>query len=331
MSDHSAATQSSVALSSTFPLVLGGNVFGWTADRDATFEVLDRFMAEGGTHIDTSDSYMAAIPGLHGGESETLIGQWMASRQSRGDVFLATKVGSLMPYTGLSRRSITAAVDDSLRRLQTDYIDLYWAHRDDETVSQEETARAFDSLVLAGKVRHLGASNFSGARVTSLIETARALGCSAIEAVQPEYNLMEREGFETDQEPSLKRFGLQAWTYHSLAAGFLTGKYRNGQHSDQAVRADRARAYAGPRGDRVLDAATTISERDPDRTIAAVALAWLAAQPSVMAPIASARSLEQLTALLPVKKIILDADELDLLNRASTHRIASTQQDEHEI
>jgi aryl-alcohol dehydrogenase-like predicted oxidoreductase len=293
-------------------LCLGGNVFGWTADRDTSFAVLDDFVEAGGNFIDTSDSYMWRIPGNSGGESETIIGEWTAARGNRDRVVIATKVSSLPARPGLSAANIAAAVEDSLRRLRTDRIDLYYAHRDDPDVAQEETLDAFDALVRAGKVRALGASNFSAARLRSALEISARDGLASYVALQPHYNLLERAEFETELAPVLAAEGLSCLPYYGLAKGFLTGKYRPGTEID-SVRADGARAYLDDRGLRTLAVLDEIAagHRVP---AAAVALAWLADQQTVAAPIASARTREQLADLLPVLDLHLTSDELRLLS-----------------
>ncbi len=290
-------------------LCLGANVFGWTADRDTSFAVLDGYAAAGGNFLDTSDSYMWRAPGNSGGESETIIGEWLAARGNRDDMVIATKVGSLPTRPGLSAANIAAACEDSLRRLQTDRIDLYWSHRDDPDTPQEETAAAYDALVRAGKVRSLGASNFSPARLASALPTTPYV------ALQPHYNLMERAEFESTLAPLLAGTGIACVPYYGLAKGFLTGKYRPG--GDVAsVRAEGARAYLDERGLRVLAALDEISAA---RGVppGAVALAWLAEQPTVASPIASARTPEQLDGLLPVLDLELSAGELAALSEAS--------------
>jgi aryl-alcohol dehydrogenase-like predicted oxidoreductase len=290
-------------------LCLGANVFGWTADRDTSFAILDGYAAAGGNFLDTADSYMWRVPGNSGGESETIIGEWLAARGNRDGMIVATKVGSLPTRLGLSAANIAAACEDSLRRLRTDRIDLYWAHKDDPDTPQEETAAAFDALVRAGKVRALGASNFSPERLTS------ALATTPYVAVQPHYNLMERTEYESTLAPLLAGTPIACVPYYGLAKGFLTGKYRPG--ADVAsVRAEGALAYLDERGLRVLAALDEISAA---RSVppGAVALAWLAAQPTVAAPIASARTSEQLDGLLPVLDLELSAAELTALSEAS--------------
>lgn len=300
---------------SRLPLVLGGNVFGWTADRTESFAVLDAFVEAGGSLIDTADVYSAWADGNSGGESETIIGEWLASRGQRDRVFIGTKVGALKGLDDLSQTTIAAAVEDSLRRLNTDYLDLYWAHRDDDDTPQEETVAAFDSLVRAGKVRYLGASNFSPERLESSLKIADATGSARFEVVQPYYNLLDHAEFESGLGPVAATHGLATLPYQGLASGFLTGKYRRGAEVDSA-RARRAASYATDRGYHVLDLLTDVAatHRVP---VAAVALAWLSAQPTVLAPIASARTTDQLAELIAVKDLVLGADELAALREAA--------------
>jgi aryl-alcohol dehydrogenase-like predicted oxidoreductase len=296
-------------------LCLGGNVFGWTADRDRSFAVLDAYVAAGGNFIDTSDSYFWRAPGNSGGESETIIGEWMASRRNRDQVVIATKVGSWPQRPGLSAANIEVAVEDSLRRLQTDHIDLYYAHRDDPNTAQEETADAFDGLVRAGKVRAIGASNFTAERLRSALEISARDGLAAYVAIQPHYNLMERAEYETALAPLVADVGLSCMPYYGLAKGFLTGKYRPATQVDSA-RAEGAMAYLDDRGQRVLAVLDEIAAGH-EVPVAAVALAWLADQPTVTSPIASARTPEQLAELLPVLDVRLTADEVRLLSHVS--------------
>lgn len=298
-------------------LCLGGNVFGWTADRETSFAVLDAFVAAGGTFVDTADSYMWRIPGNSGGESETIIGEWLAARGNRDRLVIATKVGSWPARKGLSSQNIKAAVEDSLRRLRTDRIDLYYAHRDDPDIPQQETLEAFDALVREGKVRQLGASNFSAARLRSALEISARQGLAAYTALQPHYNLMERTEFESTLAPVLASSGLVCMPYYALAKGFLTGKYRTGGPAVASARAEGAAAYlADPRAGAVLAALDEVAAAHRVAP-AAVALAWLAAQPTVAAPIASARTVEQLTDLLPVLTLELNPAELARLSSVS--------------
>jgi aryl-alcohol dehydrogenase-like predicted oxidoreductase len=310
-------------------LCLGGNVFGWTADRDASFAVLDAFTAAGGNFVDTADSYMWRIPGKSGGESETIIGDWLTARGNRDDVVVATKVGSWPARKGLSAANIAAACDDSLRRLRTDHIDLYYAHRDDPDTAQEETLDAFDALVRAGKVRAVAASNFSADRLRSALEISARDGLTSYVALQPHYNLVERAEFETALQPLLQAEGLSCLPYYALAKGFLTGKYRDTAGSrpfgtgaseertaNDSPRAEGARAYLDDRGRAVLAVLDEIAAGH-EVPVPAVALAWLAAQPTVAAPIASARTPEQLADLLPVLDLELTDDEVRLLSQVS--------------
>lgn len=289
-------------------LVLGGNVFGWTADERESFEVLDAFVAAGGRSIDTADVYSSWAPGNSGGESETIIGRWVASRGNRDQVTIATKVYSLESRPGLSAANIAAAVDDSLRRLQSDYIDLYYAHRDDETVPQEEYLAAFDDLVKSGKVREVGASNFTPERLRSADALAHANGFTPFTVAQDRWSLVER-GIEQEQVPVLEELGLVELPYSSLASGFLTGKYRPGQDVD-SVRSGTAKAYLEKPYS--ADLLTALDEIAAARgvSVTAVSLAWLRVQPTVGAPIASARTVEQLPALVESMTLELSDDEV---------------------
>ena len=298
-------------------LCLGGNVFGWTADEKTSFAVLDAFVDGGGNFVDTSDSYFWRKPGNEGGESETIIGDWFAARGRRDDVVLATKCGSWPRLKGLSAANIAAACDDSLRRLRTDHIDLYYAHRDDPDVPQEETADAFDALVKAGKVRAVAASNFTAERLRSALEISARDGLASYVALQPHYNLMERAEFETSLQPLLASEGLASVPYYGLASGFLTGKYRSAGDQAGTERAESAAKYLDDRGRAVLAVLDEIAAGH-GVPVAAVALAWLAAQPTVVAPIASARTPEQLADLLPVLDLALTDDELRLLSHVSS-------------
>lgn len=294
------------------PIVLGGNVFGWTADRDQGFAVLDAFHAAGGRAIDTADVYPAWVPGNSGGESEEIIGEWIESRGVRDDIVLATKVFSLETRPGLSAANIAAAVDDSLRRLRTDHIDLYYAHRDDADIPQEEYVAAFDALVTSGKIREVGASNFSPARLVSALEVAKAGGYTPFTVAQDQWNLVERD-IELETVPVLAEHGIVELPYYSLASGFLTGKYRPGATVDSA-RAEGAGAYLGDeRNVRLLDALDQIAAAHA-ASVTAVSLAWLAAQPVVGAPIASARTPQHLDALFESARLELTADELAALS-----------------
>ncbi|MBP2475685.1 aryl-alcohol dehydrogenase-like predicted oxidoreductase [Crossiella equi] len=301
-----------------FPLCLGGNVFGWTADEQQSFTVLDAFTAAGGNFIDTADVYSAWGEGNSGGESETIIGRWLARRGRRDDVVIATKVGQLPSAKGLSAASIRKGAEDSLRRLGTDHIDLYYAHIDDTSVPLEETLGAFDALVREGKVRHLAASNYSTDRLAEALEISKRENLATYVALQPEYSLVERGGYEGKLAALVAIEGLSAVPYWGLAKGFLTGKYRPGVQVESA-RAQAAGAYLDERGLRVLAALDEVSAAHADAPLASVALAWLAAQPTVAAPIASARTVEQLAEILPAATLELTEDELGLLTKASAN------------
>ncbi|WAL96395.1 aldo/keto reductase [Streptomyces sp. Je 1-369] len=299
-----------------FPLSLGGNVFGWTADRAASFAVLDAYTAAGGNFIDTADAYSAWVDGNKGGESETLIGEWLAGRGNRSDVVVATKVGSHPDYKGLSAATIKGGADASLRRLGTDYIDLYYTHFDDTSVPVEEIIGALDELVRAGKVRAIAASNISPERLQESLDVSDREGLARYVALQPHYNLVSRDTYEGPLQEVASRSGLAAVPYFGLAAGFLTGKYRAGAHVESA-RSSGVEAYVGTeRGDRVLAALDEIAQ-EHGAQVPTVALAWLAAQPTVAAPIASARTVEQLPALLAVADLELTEAEVAALNAAS--------------
>jgi aryl-alcohol dehydrogenase-like predicted oxidoreductase len=300
---------------SELPLVLGGNVFGWSADTQHSFEVLDAFVAAGGTQIDTADSYMRSAPGNKGGESETIIGEWLAARGNRDRIFLATKVGSLPPFDNLRAATITEEVENSLRRLQTDHIDLYWAHKDDPAAPQDETLAAFDALVTAGKVRYLGASNFSAERLQSALDIADSRSLTRYVAVQPHYNLLEHREWEQGAGTVALANELATWPYFGLASGFLTGKYRRGSEVD-SVRSGSVARYFDERGYRVLDALDAVAAGH-GVSVSAVALRWLAQQPGVLAPIASARTTGQLADLVQVGSFELDQQELDSLRAAA--------------
>ena len=292
-----------------FRLCLGGNVFGWTADESESFAVLDAYAAAGGNFIDTADTYTRPSMGV----SETIIGRWMAARGNRDDIVLATKVGS---DGGLSAKNIREHVEGSLRRLQTDRIDLYYAHKDDLDTPVAETLRAFDELVRAGKVRHIAASNLSAERLVESLEVSWREGLAEYVALQPHYNLVERERYEREYAPVVAEHSLATLPYYALAKGFLTGKYRVDAAAVDSPRAEGARAYLDERGLAVLAALDEIAA-ERAASPAAVALAWLSAQPGVAAPIASARSVDQLEALLPAVGLKLTDDELARLDAAS--------------
>ncbi|MFD8655536.1 aldo/keto reductase [Streptomyces mirabilis] len=299
-----------------FPLSLGGNVFGWTADEAQSFAVLDAYTAGGGNFVDTADGYSAWIAGHTGGESETIIGKWFAARGNRSDVVLATKVSTHPEYKGLSPANIKAAADASLRRLGTDYIDLYYTHFDDTSVPVEEIIGALDELVRAGKVREIAASNISAERLAESVEFSDREGLARYVALQPHYNLVSRDTYEGPLQEVASRTGLAAVPYFALASGFLTGKYRPGTTVDSARAEGAGKHLDTERGIRVLAALDEVAGAH-DAEVATVALAWLAARPTVAAPIASARTVEQLPALLAVADLTLTDAEAARLTEAS--------------
>lgn len=299
-----------------FPLALGGNVFGWTADRDTSFAVLDAYRSAGGNFIDTADSYSAWVEGNQGGESETIIGEWVRARGVRDQVVIATKVSQHPEYQGLGAANIKAAADASLRRLGTDHIDLYYTHFDQPEVPVEEIIGALDELVRAGKVRYIGASNISAERLKESLEFSERSGLARYVALQPHYNLVSRDTYEGPLQDVAAREGLSAVPYFALASGFLTGKYRAGVTVDSARAGSVAKYLDSERGQRVLAALDEVASAH-DTAVATVALAWLAAQPTVAAPIASARTVDQLPALVDVAELRLTTGELDLLTEAS--------------
>jgi aryl-alcohol dehydrogenase-like predicted oxidoreductase len=293
-----------------FGLCLGGNVFGWTADEPQSRDVLDAYTGAGGNFVDTANSYL-----VEHGRSETIIGRWLADRGNRDEIVLATKVGGGRgPVRNLRPETIEREAHASLERLQTDRIDLYYAHFDDEDTPLEESLRAFDALVRAGTVRHLGASNYTPARLTAALELQREHGLAEFTVLQPHYNLVERE-FERTLLPVADARDLAVLPYYALAKGFLTGKYRPGAEDVESARAEGARAYLDT-GAAVLDALDEIAAAH-GTTVAAVALAWLLAQPRVVAPIASARTTEQLEQILPAATLELAPDEVERLTAAA--------------
>lgn len=296
-------------------LVLGGNVFGWTADRDESFAVLDAFVTGGGRAIDTADVYSQWVPGNAGGDSETIIGAWLAARGNRDAVEIHTKVSSKTSRPGLAPANLAAAVDESLSRLQTDHLDLYYAHRDDEDVEQADYVAAFDGLVRAGKVREVGASNFSASRLASALDIAAAEGLTPFTVAQDKWSLVER-GIESVLVPTLQERGVVQLPYSSLGSGFLTGKYRPGAHVDSA-RAKSAGAYFDRPGATALLEALDEVAAAHGTSVSAVSLAWLRVQPTVAAPIASARTVEQVQPLIDSMTLTLADDELARLSTAS--------------
>ncbi|MBN8848458.1 MULTISPECIES: aldo/keto reductase [unclassified Sphingomonas] len=299
------------------PLVFGGNVFGWTADRATSFALLDAFVDAGGTMIDTADVYSAWVPGHKGGESESVIGEWLRAGGKRDKVLIATKVGMLPGEGGekLAPARIAAACEASLKRLGTDRIDLYFAHQDDEATPQEAALEAFGKLVDAGKVRVLGASNFHAARLKSANEAAEAAGLPRYHVLQPEYNLVSRHKFEGELQDYCIDHNIGVVPYYGLASGFLTGKYRSRDDLGKSVRGGRLGDLLEGKGRKVLDALDAVSV-ESGATLAQISLAWLIAQPGVTAPIASATSVEQLAELMPAATLTLTPDQLARLTDA---------------
>ncbi len=296
------------------PLVLGGNVFGWTADEATSHRVLDAFVAGGFDMVDSADVYSAWVPGHTGGESETVIGTWLKARGRRDDVMIATKVGMWPARPGLKADNIVAACEDSLRRLQTDYIDLYQSHRDDAETPQDETAEAFDRLVKAGKVRALGASNFDAARLASALESQA--GKARYDSLQPAYNLMDR-GIEGPLLDLCIAQDVGVISYYGLASGFLTGKYRSEADLTKSPRGGAAKKHLGTeRGQKVLAALDQVAA-ETGATPAQAALAWVMARPGLTAPIASATSVEQLEELMGAAKLTLSDAQMATLTAAS--------------
>lgn len=301
------------------PLMFGGNVFGWTIDEATSFKLLDAFVSAGFNFIDTADVYSRWAPGNQGGESETIIGKWMKTRGNRDKVIVATKVGGDMTGKGekdISKKWILEEVENSLRRLQTDHIDLYQTHWDIETTPVEEPLEAYAELVKAGKVRFIGASNFAPARLKAALEASAKHGYPRYESLQPHYNLVERERFEKELEPMCLENQLGVINYYSLAAGFLTGKYRSEGDLNKSPRGAGAKKYLNGRGLKVLAALDAVAE-EYHSTPAAVAIAWLIARPSVTAPIASATSIGQLDSLIAATKLELSKAAIDRLDTAS--------------
>ncbi|HEY4873719.1 MAG TPA: aldo/keto reductase [Steroidobacteraceae bacterium] len=301
------------------PLCLGGNVFGWTADEAASFKILDAAVDAGLNFIDTADAYSAWLPGHHGGESETIIGNWLRKRARRKDVVIATKVGLNMPpdRKGLSASHIAHSAEESLRRLNTDHIDLYFAHRDDPSVAFEETLGAFQKLIKDGKVRVIGASNYTATRLAEALKTSSEHGLPRFEVLQPLYNLYARADYETALEPLCREQQIGVVTYFALASGFLTGKYRKPEDAAQSARGGGVVAkYLNERGFRILAALDDVSRRY-GASPASVALAWQIARPTITAPIASATTVEQVSELVTATKLTLDQAAIEQLNFAS--------------
>jgi aryl-alcohol dehydrogenase-like predicted oxidoreductase len=302
----------------TAPLALGGNVFGWTTDEATSFRVLDAFVDAGFNLIDTADVYSRWAPGNQGGESETVIGKWLKHSGKRKQVLVATKLGIEMGpgQQGLSKRYMKQAAEASLRRLQTDYIDLYQAHRDDPDTPLEETLSGFAELISEGKVVAIGASNYGAERLDDALKVSRRNGWPQYETLQPLYNLYDRSEFETKLQPLCEQAGLGVLPYYSLASGFLTGKYRSGQDLENRARAGTVKKYLNDRGFRILAALDAVAQQY-NSTPAKVALAWLMAQPTIAAPIASATSVEQLRDLIEAANLQLDDSAMRRLDEAS--------------
>lgn len=301
-----------------YPITFGGNVFGWTIDEQQSFEILEGFTAAGFNFIDTADSYSHWVPGNKGGESETIIGNWMAQRKNREQVILATKVGSIpgSDKKSLAKDYILKSVDASLKRLKTDYIDLYQSHYDDPETPIEDTLEVYDRLIRAGKVRWIGASNFSAVRLRTALETADRLGLPRYQSFQPEYNLYQREAYEKELEQVVVYHQLGVINYYALASGFLTGKYRSEADLDKSKRGAGIKKYLDDRGFKILKALDQVAEQY-NANPASIALAWLLARPSVTAPIASVTSLAQLEDLVKAATLKLNVEDIAILDEAS--------------
>jgi aryl-alcohol dehydrogenase-like predicted oxidoreductase len=299
------------------PIAFGGNVFGWSVDEQRTFQLLDAFVDAGFNLIDTADVYSAWVPGNRGGESETLIGKWLKRSGKRDKVLIATKVAKWVEHSGLSPININEAVEGSLKRLQTDHIDLYQAHEDDATVPLSETLGAFGRLIEAGKVRAIGASNYNADRLAEALKVSREHNLPRYESLQPEYNLVSRAGYEKELEPLIRQEGIGVINYYALASGFLSGKYHSeADLSKSSARGGSVKKYLTPQGMKVLAALDDIAATHK-ATPAQVALAWLIARPGITAPIASATSVEQLQEILGAASVSLSSSEIAALDDAS--------------
>lgn len=305
------------------PLAFGGNVFGWTVDESTSFKLLDAFVASAFNLIDTADVYSKWVPGNKGGESETIMGKWLKRSGNREKVIIATKVGMEMGANkkGLSKSYILRAVEDSLQRLQTAYIDLYQSHADDPHTPLEETLEAYAQLIKQGKVKAIGASNYSAERLSQALKVSEQHGYPSYQSLQPLYNLYDRSEYETKLESLCQERGLGVISYFSLASGFLTGKYRSENDLSKSARAQFVKKYLNDRGFRILKALDQVAKQH-NSTPASVSLAWLIARPSITAPIASATSLEQLNELIEATKLELDHSQIELLNQASAFSTA---------
>jgi aryl-alcohol dehydrogenase-like predicted oxidoreductase len=301
-------------------IMLGGNVFGWTLSETDSFRILDAAFDAGLTFIDTADIYSTWVPGNKGGESETIIGKWFARSGKRNQVTIATKVGMDMGggKKGLGAKYMEEAVEDSLRRLQTDHIDLYQSHEDDPSAPLEETLGAFDAMVKKGRARFIGASNYSGARLKEAMETSKREGVSAYQTLQPHYNMMDRAKYESDLAPVAAEYGLAVIPYFSLASGFLTGKYRGAADLSKSPRGGGMSKYLNDRGHRVLDALNAVA-KEFSSTPASVALAWLLTQPNIAAPISSATKIEHVNDLVAASELTLTPEAVQKLTAASVN------------
>jgi aryl-alcohol dehydrogenase-like predicted oxidoreductase len=304
------------------PLAFGGNVFGWTVDEKESFKILDAFVDAGLDLIDTADVYSYWVPGNKGGESETIIGNWLKKSGKRSKVIIATKVGKSMGEgkKGLSRKYITQAVEDSLKRLQTDHIDLYQSHDDDKNTPLAETLETYTDLIKQGKVRAIGASNFDGIRFKEALKVSKDNGLAAYECLQPEYNLYTREYYEKELEPVCRERNIGVICYYALASGFLTGKYRSENDLSQSSRGQGVKKFLNPRGYKILAALDKVAA-EYNVTPASIALAWVIARPGITAPIASATSIKQLDELIKSTQLNLKSHAIDLLNSARSYSI----------
>jgi len=298
----------------------GGNVFGWTANEATSFDLLDAFVDSGFEFVDTADVYSTWVLGNKGGDSEEIIGKWFKRSGKRDQIILATKVGKPMgaDKKGLSKAYITKAVEDSLKRLQTDYIDLYQSHEDDKSTQLAETMEAFTDLIKQGKVRAIGASNYSGERLKEAVKVSLDNGLASYQTIQPEYNLYSREGYEKDLEPVCLENNIGVITYYSLASGFLTGKYRSENDLSKSGRGGGVKRFLNPRGFKILDALDKVA-KEYSATPASVAIAWVIAKPGIVAPIASATSVKQLREITKATELNLSKDTIELLNKASAY------------
>jgi aryl-alcohol dehydrogenase-like predicted oxidoreductase len=302
----------------TYPLAFGGNVFGWTVDEPMSFALLDAFVEAGFSLIDTADVYSRWVPGHNGGESETIIGKWLKRTGKRDKIIIATKVGKEMgpEKKGLSKSYILRAVEDSLERLQTDYIDLYQSHADDTETPMEETFEAYEQLVREGKVRAIGASNYTAKRLSQALQVSKNKGYPGYQSLQPLYNLYDRADYERDLEPLCRENGLGVICYFSLASGFLAGKYRSEADLAESACSNMVKKYLNERGFRILDSLDKVSQQ-VNATPARVALAWLINHPGITAPIASATNLKQLSELIEATRLQLEPSFIKVLNQAS--------------